>query len=103
MPYDMKLLLQNYEESVIGKSITIYVRECKNSTENENSCASEEEIDEFIENVFIDTSIITDELDIRSQQLGIRNGARPVFQQQQIINGVRLKKDTFISGKIRLR
>jgi hypothetical protein len=50
MSDDLKPKLQNMEHSVEGKMITLYIRECKNRTENDHLyngivCAPKEEID----------------------------------------------------------
>ena len=87
--------------------MTLYIRECKNSTRLKNnlsSCATQEQIDSFISDVFVDTLTIYDQLDFGSEMSGVRKkDTKPVFQQLKIINGRKLKKDSFVTAKFRIR
>lgn len=49
------------------------MRECKNDTKSQIICAPKEEIDSFIDDVFVDAIIITDELDVLSQKMNSGN------------------------------
>jgi hypothetical protein len=55
----------------------VYLRECKNRTSSSIICAPKEQIDDYVDDLFVDAMVITDEYDPLS--LKLRTKERPVF------------------------
>jgi hypothetical protein len=62
------------------------------------------EIDMVVSDIFVDTLTIYDQLDFNKHKSGLRAyNEKPVFQQLKIINGRKLKSDSFVTAKFRIR